>query len=40
MDFFAVFGMITFEMDVFWGVCGFVVNVSDNLAILVFNKDV
>ena len=29
-----------FEMEVLLGVCGFVVNICDNLAILFFNEDV
>ena len=33
-------GLITYKMKVLLGVCGFVVNVCENLAIFVFNKDV
>ena len=40
MDFMQFFGGMNFEMVVFLGVCAFVVNVCDNLAILVFNEDV
>ena len=34
--FYAVLGVVTFEMEVLFGVCWFVVNFCDNLAILVF----
>ena len=37
---YAAFGMVTFEVDVLLGICGFVVNFCDNLAIFVFNEDV
>ena len=38
--FYVAFWLLTFEMEVMLGVCGFVVNVCDNLAIFVFNEDV
>ena len=38
--FYAIFGAVTFEVGVLLGVCGFMVNVCDNLAIFSFNEDV
>ena len=35
-----VFGVMTFEMEVLLGVCWFVVNVCDSLAILVYEEDI
>ena len=38
--FYAAFGMIAPEMEVLFGVCGLLVNICDNLALLIFNKHV
>ena len=40
MDFMQPLMGMTFEMKLLLGVCGFVVNVCEDLAIFVFNRDV
>ena len=37
--FYAVLGVMTIKVEVLLGVCGLVVDISDDLAIFVFNKD-
>ena len=39
-DFYAVFRVVTIEMEALLGVCGFVVDIWVDLAIFVFNEDV
>ena len=38
--FYAAFWVNAFEMEVLLGACGFVVNIRDNLAIMIFNEHI
>ena len=40
MYFIQFFWVMTFKIEVLLGVCGFVVNICDNLAILIFNEEI